>query len=69
MMSQSASPTYGSSTAANGIRNGSESKSFKEEDPFIGHFSREQTCLSFDVKDKPESEQETSVALISTRTI
>lgn len=68
-MPQSARPSYGSSTAANGIRYGGESKLYQEADPFVGHLSRKQTCLTFDVEEmKPESEQENSVAPHSTRT-
>ena len=64
------SPTHYFPTAANGIKSGGEFKSYQEADPFVGHLSREQTRVSFDIEEvKPEPEQENSVALISTRTV
>ena len=70
MTPQIVSPTNYFPTHTNGIRSGGEFKSYQETDPFVGHFSREQTSVPFDVEEvKPELELENSVALISTRTV
>ena len=61
------SPTHPFSAAANKIRGGAEFKSYQETLPFVGHLSREQTQVSFEVEEvKP---RENCVALLSTRTI